>query len=172
MLVRFNEISPHGSQYDIRKIDGIEGSAGLVLCGSLDVRCSLTRKGDAKVELQGRLKATLLLECDRCLASYRREVDTALQMLFEVETGASWQVKDLDYRIPDLDTIVLDAPVIDLDDVIRQQLYLALPMKSLCSDQCRGICSRCGANRNHGPCGCADEHENSPFAVLAQLKKE
>jgi len=171
MLVRFSEISPHGSQYDIRKIEGLEDLPGLVVDDLLEVRCSLIRKGDTKVELQGRLRSILTLDCDRCLAPYQREVDVALQMLFEVETDAAWQVKDLEYRIPDLDTVILDEPVIDLDDVIRQQLYLALPMKNLCSDQCKGICSSCGANRNLAPCGCADKHENSPFAVLAQLKK-
>jgi uncharacterized protein len=172
MLVRFSEISPHGSWYDIRKIEGVEDLPGLVVDGGLEVRCSLTRKDETKVQLHGRLKSILTLDCDRCLAPYQREVDVALQLLFEVETDASsWQVKDLEYRIPDLDTIVLDEPVIDLDDVIRQQLYLALPMKSLCSEQCRGICSSCGANRNLVACGCADKHENSPFAVLGQLKK-
>ncbi|MCL1980907.1 MAG: DUF177 domain-containing protein [Proteobacteria bacterium] len=170
MLVRFNEISPHGSHYDIRMIEGLEDSPDLVV-DLLEVRCSLTRKDDTKVELQGRLQSALTLDCDRCLSPYQREVDVAMQMLFEVETEASWQVKDLEYRIPDLDTIVLDEPVIDLDDVIRQQLYLALPMKSLCSEQCQGICASCGANRNLVTCGCADERGRSPFAVLAQLKK-
>lgn len=171
MLVRFSEISPHGSQYDIRKIEGLDDLPGLVVGDLLEARCSLMRKGETKVELQGRLKSALILDCDRCLASYQQEVDVALQMLFEVATDAAWQVKDLEYRIPDLDTIILDEPVIDLDDVIRQQLYLALPMKSLCSPQCKGICSRCGANRNLVLCGCADNYENSPFAALAQLKR-
>ncbi|WP_310600577.1 DUF177 domain-containing protein [Desulfobulbus sp.] len=170
MLIRFAEISPHGSHYDVRTIEGLDDLPGLVV-DLLEVRCSLIRKDDTKVELQGRLKSALTLECDRCLSPYQRQVDVALQMLFEVETDASWQVKDLEYRIPDLDTTVLDEPVIDLDDAIRQQLYLALPMKSLCSEQCKGICANCGANRNLVSCGCADRCESSPFAVLAQLKK-
>jgi len=171
MLIGFNEISPFGNHYEIRKIDGLDGSPELVVHGPMDIRCTLTRKGDTKVELQGRLQASLTLTCDRCLSSYAREVDAELQMLFEVETDDSWQVKDLEYKIPDLDTVLLDEPIIDLDDVIRQQLYLALPMKSLCSEQCKGICSRCGVNLNHAACQCADGHKESPFAVLAQLKK-
>jgi len=170
MLIRFNEISPHGSHYDFQTVGGLEDLPGLVV-DLLEVRCSLTRKDDTKVELQGRLKSAMTLDCDRCLSPYQREVDMTLQMLFEVETEASWQVKDLDYRIPDLDTIVLEEPVIDLDDLVRQQLYLALPMKSLCSEQCKGICANCGANRNLVSCGCADTCGDSPFAVLAQLKK-
>jgi uncharacterized protein len=80
-------------------------------------------------------------------------------------------VKDLEYRIPDLDTVILEEPVIDLDDIIRQQLLLALPMKKLCSEQCKGMCLRCGANLNQNACGCDGEPQDSPFAILAQLKK-
>lgn len=170
-MIRFNEISPLGSNYEIRKIDGLDAPQEFVVKGPVDARCMLTRKGDNKVELQGRLQATLTLICDRCLSSYDREVNTELQVLFEVESDDSWHLKDLEYKIPDLDTVLLEEPVLDLDDVLRQQLYLALPMKKLCTEQCRGICSQCGTDLNHGACGCADENKDSPFAVLAQLKK-
>ena len=171
MIIRFNEISPLGSCYEIRKIDGLNAPQEFVVKGSIDARCKLTGKGGNKVELQGRLRATLTLICDRCLSSYVREVDTELQVLFGVESDDSWHLKDLEYKIPDLDTVLLEEPVLDLDDVLRQQLYLALPIKKLCTEQCKGICSRCGADLNHGACGCADENKDSPFAALAQLKK-
>lgn len=173
MLVRFNEISPHGTYYDIRAIEGVgEDSTGLAIYGPVEAWCTLTRKDDATVELQGELKTVVTVGCDRCLSPYHRPVDIALQMLFEVESDQGWHIKDVEYRIQDLDTVVLDEPVVDLDDVFRQQLYLALPMKSLCSEQCKGICPNCGANRNHEACGCADTRAESPFSVLAQLKKE
>jgi uncharacterized protein len=171
MLIRFKEISPHGSSYEIRVIDGLDPPQDFVVKGSVDARCTLKRKGDDKVELQGRLQATLTLNCDRCLSSYDKEVDSELQVLFEIESEGSWHLNNLEYNIPDLDTVFLEEPVIDLDDVLRQQLYLALPMKNLCTEQCRGICFRCGANLNHAECGCADENKESPFAILAQLKK-
>lgn len=171
MMIRFNEISLLGSCYEIRKIDGLNAPQEFVVKGPIDARCMLTSKGGFKVELQGRLRATLTLICDRCLSSYDREVDTELQVLFEVESDDSWHLKDLEYKIPDLDTVLLEEPVLDLDDVLRQHLYLALPIKNLCTEQCKGICSRCGADLNHGACECADENKDSPFAALAQLKK-
>jgi len=171
MLIRFNEVSALGSRYEIREVDGLNTSQDFVVKGPVDARCALKRKGDHKVEVQGHLQATLTLTCDRCLSVYDWEVDTEVQILFEVETEASRHLKDLEYNIPDLDTVSLEEPIIDLDDVLRQQLYLALPMKSLCTEHCRGICSQCGANLNHAECGCADENKESPFAVLAQLKK-
>lgn len=174
MLVRLSEISPGGSYFEIHKIEGLESPSFdvAVVPGSINAQCTLKRKGENKAELQGQLAAILRLDCDRCLVTYELKVNTALQLLFEVETEASWRLKDLEYKIPDLDTIVLDEPVIDLDDVIRQQLLLALPMKKLCSENCRGICARCGSNLNQVVCGCDGEQQESPFVILAQLKKQ
>jgi uncharacterized protein len=171
MLIRFNEISPLGSTYEFRTIDGLGPPQDFAVKGPVSARCTLKRQGDDKVELQGRLQATLTLNCDRCLSSYDKEVDTEFQLLFEIESADAWHLNDLEYNIPDLDTIFVEEPVVDLDDVLRQQLYLALPMKNICMELCRGICSRCGTDLNHAECGCADKSKDSPFAILAKLKK-
>jgi uncharacterized protein len=172
MLVRFDQISPSGNHYEVRSIEGLASQQDFIVKGPLAAQYTLQRKGDDKVEMQGRLKACLSLNCDRCLASYDIEVDTELQVLFETASSDSRRLQEVECTISDLDSIVLDEPVVDLDDVLRQQLYLALPVKSLCSEQCKGICSGCGVNLNLAECGCEFERETSPFAVLARLKKK
>ena len=172
MLIRFNEIPPAGSHYEIQRIKGLDTPREFVVLGPVRAHCVLTRKGDCQVELHGRLQMTVELVCDRCLCSYGHAVDIELHLLFEVEATDSWRVKELEYRIPDLDTVLLDEPELDLDDILRQQVDLALPMKKLCSDACKGICSRCGANRNQAPCGCPDTPTVSPFAALAHLNNK
>ncbi|MFP7755452.1 YceD family protein [Thermodesulfobacteriota bacterium B35] len=72
----------------------------------------------------------------------------------------------------DLDTIALREPVIHLDDIFRQQLYLALPVKRLCTVDCRGICPCCGVDLNIATCRCSRVPVSSPFAALAALKKK
>jgi uncharacterized protein len=171
MQVRFDEISPHGGVYELRALNSLDSQSDFVVKGPVDARCVLRRKGEAQVALTGRVAVDLLLVCDRCLGSYDFKVDSEFQLLFEVESQESRRIKALDARIDDLDSEVLDEPVIDLDDVVRQQVYLALPMKNLCSDSCKGVCARCGTNLNLAACGCAEEGKGSPFAVLARLKK-
>ncbi|HRF91542.1 MAG TPA: YceD family protein, partial [Desulfobacter postgatei] len=70
----------------------------------------------------------VLLPCDRGLCDYPFRVDTAFQLLFALEDDEAWQVKALESIPSDLETEVLTEPVIDLDDVLRQQVYLALPV--------------------------------------------
>jgi len=172
MRVWFNEISPHGNCYEVQEIESLALQQDFFVKGPLMAQCILKSKGGAKVEMHGRLKACLSLPCDRCLASYDVDVDAELQVLFETVSNDSRQSKELECDASDMDTIVLDEPVVDLDDVLRQQLYLALPLKSLCSEHCRGICAQCGVNLNLEECRCANERQDLPFAILAQLKNK
>ena len=61
-----------------------------------------------------------------------------------------------------------DAARIDLGEMIREQLFLGLPMKRLCSEGCQGLCPSCGVDRNASSCQCVpeDEHVSSPFSKL------
>jgi uncharacterized protein len=170
--IPFNDISPTGNYYEVQDIEGLAAQQDFVVKGHLEARCTLRRKGEAKVEMQGRLQANLSLTCDRCLAAYDANVDAEMQILFETASSDTWQVKELECNFQDLDCITLDEPVVDLDDILRQQLYLLLPLKKLCSEQCKGICPRCGVNLNLEECRCANVRQDLPFAVLAQLKKK
>jgi len=171
MRVLFDEISPQGNRYKISEVDNLVGHPDFAVKGPLIAQCALHRKGAAKVALTGRLQVVLSLVCHRCLELYDVETDSEFQVSFELESDESWRIKDLEARIADLDCEALVEPVIDLDDVVRQQVYLALPVKHLCSKTCKGICSQCGANLNLADCGCATDGKVSPFAALARLKK-
>ncbi len=72
----------------------------------------------------------------------------------------------------DLGTAFYRDETIDLGELVREQLYLALPMKPLCSDSCRGLCPHCGTNLNRGACDCRTEWRDPRFEKLRALKKE
>jgi uncharacterized protein len=58
---------------------------------------------------------------------------------------------------------------IDLNELLREQFYLTLPMKPLCSEDCKGICPQCGTNRNTAPCDCSPQWEDPRLAGLKTL---
>jgi uncharacterized protein len=72
----------------------------------------------------------------------------------------------------DLDTSVYRDDQINLNEVLREQFYLALPMKPLCREDCAGLCPQCGINRNTGTCSCATEFEDPRLAPLRGLKRD
>jgi len=61
---------------------------------------------------------------------------------------------------------------IDLEDVLREQILLALPAKIVCRDSCRGLCPRCGKNLNVESCACEEEPPDPRWAALAELKNK
>ena len=141
--------------------------------GDIATDLVLSKKGETKVELRGSLDMTVLLQCDRCLADFKQHIDSPFQVILEVPDSAHhWRVQDIEVGEADIETITLTEPVVELGEILRDQVLLALPGKQVCSDACAGLCSGCGKNLNEGPCQCGSKEVNSPFSVLAQYKKE
>lgn len=98
-------------------------------------------------------EAGLPLACSRCLAVF----DASLPTRFDEEF---WLTVDpfRDGRLPEPeaeDTFTVDHnQVLDLTEVFRQYILMAIPMKPLCRPGCAGLCPQCGQDLNTGPCGC------------------
>src|ERR1044072_582574 len=72
----------------------------------------------------------------------------------------------------DLETSYYRDDQIDLNELLREQFYLELPMKPLCTEDCKGLCPQCGTNLNTGTCDCSAGWNDPRLAPLRQLKKE
>ena len=111
------------------------------------------QKDARKVRLVGRVKAALELDCSRCVEPFAVPIDSAFDVLFlpaeTLDVDGEHEVKD-----DDLNVSFYRDEVIDLGDVMREQFYLALPMKPLCRPDCQGLCAVCGINRNRETCTC------------------
>lgn len=171
MKIGFTDISKAGNRYKITD-DTWFPEPELHRTVPVQAELSLQRKGDSRVEVQGFLRTGVGLVCDRCLVDYDFPVDVTFHLVLEVPSDDSWHMKELECSGIDLDTVLQKEPVVDFADLLRQQLYLSLPEKLVCSSTCKGLCPQCGQDLNTGECSCADVGQESPFAVLAKLKKK
>ncbi len=171
MKVAFTDISKAGNRYEITD-DTWFPETELRRVAPVMAELALNRKGDSRVEAQGFLGSKVEIICDRCLGRYNFAVDVKFHLVLEVPTDESWHIKEMECSSSDLDIIQLVEPEVDFGDILRQQLYLSLPEKRICSKECKGLCPQCGANLNADDCGCIRETKVSPFAVLAALKKK
>lgn len=128
-------------------------------------------KDKDKFRLVGTVKAELELGCSRCLEPYRLAVDAPFDIRYLPSTEAAIE-PEREIEEEDLETSYYRDDQIDLNELLREQFYLALPMKPLCRDECQGLCSQCGINRNTGTCGCAPAWEDPRLAGLRALKRE
>ncbi len=113
--------------------------------------------------LTGTVRTRLHGVCDRCARSFQRQVDYPLQVVLTADQDAG------DQEDPWVFPLVGDS--VDLDDVITTAFVLNMDSKLLCEPDCKGLCCRCGANLNDGPCGCQPEMD-SRFAALKQLLQD
>ena len=128
------------------------------------------RKDAQKVRLTGHIRARLECDCGRCLEPFAVPVDTTFDLLF-VPAAANSGDEDQEVEADDLGVSFYKDDVIDLADVMREQFFLALPMKPLCREDCKGLCPQCGTNWNTGTCTCTTEWEDPRLAALKGLVK-
>jgi uncharacterized protein len=166
--IDFNEIPEEGLSLTVEDAEWFP--AELERAGRVTATLRL-RKSGRRVIVTGAFSASVRFECDRCLEEFTLPLDTDFRMDLELADDSAPDEEEMDHFCHDaeMDMDILDSSEIDTDDILRQQLYLAVPMKKLCSEGCRGICGKCGANLNVEECRCPPE-TSSPFAVLGRLK--
>jgi len=136
----------------------------------VDLEFDLHKDKD-RFRVVGRLRAELELPCSRCLEPFRLSVDMPLDLRYwpAGELDAEEPAEDRDVSEEAVDTSYYRDDVLDLNELLREQFYLALPMKPLCKEECLGLCPECGADRNTAPCGCRPVWEDSRLAPLKKL---
>ncbi len=118
--------------------------------------------------LQGRVRATLLYDCHRCLDAARQPLDQSFTLLCgDAPTPSASDEEDVELSDEDLDFLPVENGAVEMDEAVREQLVLAIPMVRLCSEDCRGLCPNCGQNLNHQSCACEAEPVDPRWAALA-----
>ena len=120
------------------------------------------------------LHQTARVECVRCLSDVRTSLEVHIEEEFvpsiDLKTGAhlDWGPED---DVED-SQIINERHILDLHEVVRQELILALPAHPLCKTDCAGLCPICGADRNTESCGCDVTDLDPRWSALSRLKEE
>ena len=118
--------------------------------------------------VKGRVSTTLEMSCSRCLDGFEVPVDAAFDLRY-VPHAENTGEGEREIAEDDLTTAFYRDGMLDIVDLLREQFQLALPMKPLCSDACRGMCPQCGINLNRTECACRPQWEDPRLAPLKSL---
>jgi uncharacterized protein len=123
----------------------------------------------ADIRLKGGFKGTFQLPCARCVEPVEVPLAAEFDLIFRplgVDGGAS----ERSISAPETEIGYYQGDSLALEDVLREQVLLSLPVRTLCKEDCKGLCPRCGVNRNNQPCTC-DEGANDPrWEALSGLR--
>lgn len=167
MIVEIDETGPVLIPFDFAAVPDLEEESARV---ADPVRVSGTVRLDGgRCLVEGRISGDVECDCSRCLAALVLPLKIGFRDIFvpyeEVADEGASELAD-----PDLDVSEFDGRKIDLIEVAREQILLAIPEQVFCRPDCRGLCASCGADLNTGPCACGESETDPRWAELKKLK--
>ena len=172
MLLDLSKIRTAHERYE--KVYGVEAFAGDQDVFRVVQPVALAfdiEKDKAHFRLVGQVATSLELSCSRCLEPYTMAISPSFDLRYQPRSTNTGE-GEREIEEDDLSTAFYENDAIDLGQLMREQFYLALPMKPLCREDCRGLCSICGTNLNRGTCTCQRAWEDPRLAVLKTLSKK
>jgi uncharacterized protein len=123
----------------------------------------------ADIRLRGHFSSRFRVPCARCLDPVEIPLEAGFDLIFrpaEADAGAS----ERSITAPETEIGYYQGDSLALEDVLREQVLLSLPVRTLCKPDCKGLCPRCGENRNHQPCSCDAGPSDPRWEALADLR--
>jgi uncharacterized protein len=130
-----------------------------------------SRKRD-EVKVKGVIKGAVEVACDRCLAPVAGKLEVEFDTAYVPQERAAKATENVELQEEDLAVAFYEDEAVDIDELVREQILLALPTRQLCREECLGLCPACGKDLNAGQCSCHRGEVDPRWAALADLKKE
>jgi len=143
------------------------GDERVRLCGPASVNGNVRLSG-TELFVNGHVDTCVEVDCDRCL----KPINLPISSDFELEyiTGNDYEANRNVELTEDLMSVsVFDGETVDVDEIIEEQILLAVPTRSLCKPDCKGFCPTCGADKNLGECECVEREIDPRWAGLKDL---
>jgi len=149
---------------------GMQNDKICSIAGKIEGDVTVVREYD-NMRVTGRITAPLALSCSRCLADYASFIDTSFTIFFRKESAvASSSEDELELGEMDLLSSSYSGDEIDLTHEIEEQIAMEIPLKPLCSEECKGLCHVCGIDLNTSSCSCGKEAASLTFSALKDFK--
>ncbi len=128
----------------------------------LVAKATIMPQSDGGILVRGTLTGSVVMPCDRCAGSYEVEIDEQydlFEQLPEGETGEAPRVREVSGELQ-----------LDIGALLWEEFALSLPVKPLCSEECKGVCPGCGKDLNTESCECSGDEGDERLAVFRNLK--
>ncbi len=133
----------------------------------IEVELSVAKSQDQMI-CRGTVRTSAKLECSRCLAEYDQGLSSDVDFVVDLAGSPQAAKSEEDgYFVADP-----SSSFFEIDDLVREAIILSLPLKPLCSKDCKGLCPICGADLNRSRCGCVKEKTDPRWDQLKRLLKK
>lgn len=123
------------------------------------------------IRVVGKIAGKFELPCSRCLEPVAAEVKNDFDLLYR-PLKAGDQGEEISISEAETEIGFYQGDGIETADVVKEQVLLALPVKALCKEDCKGLCPHCGKNRNTSQCHCTEERSDPRWSALSGLRDQ
>jgi uncharacterized protein len=123
------------------------------------------------IRLNGELATRLELPCARCLEPVVQDVTRKFDLLYR-PLGTDAGNEELSVTAAEAEVGYYQGEGLLLEDAIREQVLLSVPLKVVCREDCKGLCPSCGKNRNTDPCSCARPFADPRWSALKEIREK
>jgi len=122
-----------------------------------------------QVFVNGHIDTRTRVECDRCLKPVELPVSTDFTL--EYISGRDYESSEVvELTEEQMSLAVFNGEALDIDEIAKEQILLAVPTRMLCREDCKGLCPECGTDRNTGECNCITNDIDPRWAALKELR--
>jgi len=121
------------------------------------------------IRIKGDLAVKLQLPCARCLEPVKQDLQKGFELLYRPQ-GTDAGREELSVTAAEAEVGYYQGDGLLLEDVLREQILLDVPLKAICREDCKGLCAHCGKNLNEGGCSCAEPVEDPRWAALKEIR--
>jgi uncharacterized protein len=177
MKLDLNEVVSHLGKHIAYEIDEppiVDPESGLKCVEPVRGRATFSNTG-SHVVIRGSFATSIEVDCARCLGNYQVAIEAPIEESFLIPghiPDVVEEEEDGEESLAQEPESIFEENLLDLTELLRQNILLAMPIKPVCSEECKGLCPTCGRNLNEGPCECPQDTGGSAFAGLASLLVE
>jgi len=180
MLIEIRELEAHAVDFEEQIAPGvIDFGSDIRQTGQLasEGRAQLVREQHGKhqlindIRLAGGLRTRVELSCARCLDPITHDIARKFDLLYRPQ-GSDAGKEEMSVTAAEAEVGYYQGEGLLLEDVLREQVLLAVPLKAICRENCRGLCPHCGQNLNQGQCACAEPTEDPRWEALKGIREK
>ncbi|MBZ5606897.1 MAG: DUF177 domain-containing protein [Acidobacteriia bacterium] len=145
---------------------GLSQATALEASGSAELLANTL----GEIRIRGRLNVRMRADCDRCLEPAEFPVDSDFDLFYRPASQVRGEEEEVEIDAGETEIAFYEGDGIELKDVLREFVVLAMPMQRTCRPDCHGICPVCGQNRNLAQCGCELKPADDRWAALKKLQ--
>jgi uncharacterized protein len=124
------------------------------------------------LHINGTVQTAIRFQCSRCDKEFCRPFSTSFDLSYLPQPKWTNEDAEIELKYEDMGVAYYDGIAFDVNLMVLEQIELAMPMKFICREDCKGLCYKCGADLNEKPCQCGNEEADSRLSVLLDFKKK